>query len=361
MSNGETSSERKIGIMIVDDSATARLLLKSIFEEAGFKVVGEASNGRNALRMLKTVTPDIITMDLMMPDMDGYKVTRQILKTMPIPIIIVSSWSNNHERGLKALEAGALAMVEKPGGMESPRFETIKKNLIKTVRDMAEVKVVGRRSFGDFFSLKKAKKTIRLKAPAASKPLYLDETQIIVIGISTGGPPLLVSMLKQLPPDFPLPICIVQHILSQFTDSLVSWLSSQCKMPVEKISEYTSLRAGHIYIAPGGKCVKLRNRLQFVITQPADESKAAPSINDFFDSVNQFYGSGAVAMLMTGMGRDGVDGLRRLSRSRACTIAQSPETCAVSGMPGEAIKANAANLEMTPDEIVKLLLDIRKY
>jgi two-component system, chemotaxis family, protein-glutamate methylesterase/glutaminase len=357
----KTSSDRKIGIMIVDDSATARLLLRSIFEEAGFKVVGEAANGRNAIKLLKTVTPDIITMDLMMPDMDGFKVTRQILKSMPVPIIIVSSWSDNHERGLKALEAGALAIVEKPGAPESPRYESMKKNLLQTAQDMSEVKVVARRSISDLFSFKNAKKTIRLKPPVRRKPIVLDETEIAVIGISTGGPPLLVSMLKQLPADFPLPICIVQHILGQFTDSLVSWLSSQCKMPVEKISEYTSMRAGHIYIAPGGRCVKLRNRLQFVITAPLSDTKPAPSINDFFDSVNQFYGSAVVAMLMTGMGRDGVDGLKRLSRARACTIAQSPETCAVAGMPSEAIKANAAKLELTPDEIVKFLMDVRRF
>jgi len=218
-------------------------------------------------------------------------------------------------------------------------------NLVNLVRNMAKVKVFKRHD------LQKYKKSA-LVAPETSAVV---NCEIAAIGISTGGPPILAGMLKMLPSSLPFPICIIQHIPKGFSDSLIGWLGKVSLLPVVSMADGDTLKPGTVYVAPGGSIASLKTSKTFSIVPETKINMPSPSVDVFFDSMNEFYGAKALAVLMSGMGRDGAQGLLHLCNSGAETVVQDRESSVVYGMPEEALKLKAAKHVMTPDDIVDFI------
>jgi two-component system chemotaxis response regulator CheB len=336
-----------IRVLIVDDSATAAQLLCSLFAaDPAFSVIGIASNGSDALDMVARLKPSIISMDVNMPDMDGFEVTRQIMSTQPTPIVIVSADESPGQVSMsfQALEAGALAAIAKPRLNSQVALNNLREELLFTFKAMAEIKLV-RRTQRTTHSIKS---DIKPKT-TGSQP------QIVVIGASTGGPQVLQAILQAIPASFSLPIVIVQHISPGFTNGLAHWLSHSCSLPIHVISEHQPLLGGNIYIAPEEIHLELSSDKRFKFYLGEKEHGVSPSVSHFFRSVAKVYHSAVIGILLSGMGRDGAAELKLLRDLGATTIAQDKESSVVHGMPGEAIRLGGASYILPASAIAATL------
>jgi two-component system chemotaxis response regulator CheB len=342
-----------INVLVVEDSPVARELLKHILSsDPEIKVIGTANNGLEAIEFLKRGKPDVVTMDIIMPKMDGYEATRRIMETDPIPIVIVSASLVREEvdRTWRAVEAGAVAVLEKPSytDMGNPNGNAAK--LIETVKNMSQVKVVRRRK-------KSAETTVPKHAEVAPEPRpETARVKVVAIGASTGGPQALQHILSQLPKDFRTPILIVQHITRGFTDGFVDWMNGSCCLPVRLATDGEPLASGTVYVAPDDRHTKIgRNgRIRLSTDEPVNGIR--PSVSSLFRSVAEVLGPDAVGVLLTGMGRDGAAELKLMRDRGAVTIAQDMESCVIYGMPGEAAKMGAAKYLLPPEKIAEMLL-----
>lgn len=342
--------KKLIKVLVVEDSPVVRdFLIYILTSDPDIRVVGTASNGEEAIDAVKRYRPDVITMDIHMPKMDGLEATRRIMETEPVPIVIVSGSidSNENTKTFRAMEAGALALLRRPDGIGQLNYEANARGLLQTVKLMSEVKVVRRWS-------QKRHDAVLLPNKPASTPSEIP-TRIIALGASTGGPPVLQTILAMLPKDFPLPVLIVQHMTSGFTVPFVEWLAQTSVLPVHVARHGEFILPGHVYIAPDECQMKVDHAGKIVLTKDAPENGMRPSVSYLFRSLAAVYGGKAVACLLTGMGRDGADELRLLKDKGAVTIAQNMESSVVHGMPGEAIKLDAAAYILAPDRIAGVL------
>jgi two-component system chemotaxis response regulator CheB len=288
------------------------------------------------LQFLVDKSPDVILMDIEMPEMDGFETTRQIMETRPVPIIICSGSTNPGETitTFRLMEAGAVACVEKPLNPQHKDYEARAAHLLQTVKLMSEVKVVRRWS--------------RLRreaaAPTPSKPPKRAGGQIAAIGIgaSTGGPLVLQTILGGLPKDFQVPLLIVQHIAPGFLSGLVDWLNQTTGVKVHIAAHGAAILPGHAYLAPDDMNMAIHGRGQIALSKDEPQGGLRPSVSYLFRSLTRCCGPDAVGVLLTGMGKDGADELKRLKESGGVTIAQDRESSVVHGMPGEAIALGAA-------------------
>jgi two-component system chemotaxis response regulator CheB len=342
-----------IKVLVVEDSPVVREFLVHILgSDPGIRVVGSASNGEEALEAVKHYRPDIITMDIHMPKMDGLEATRRIMETDPTPIVIVSGSTDPHENTttFRAMEAGALAVLARPTGIGHPDHETTARELVQTVKLMSEVKLVRRWPQ----TRREPVSPATAKAPRGEAA----KVKVIAIGASTGGPPVLQTILAMLPRDFPLPVLIVQHMASGFITSFVEWLAQSSGLPVHVAMHGELMLPGHVYVAPDECQMKVEHGGKIVLTKDEPENGLRPSVSYLFRSLAAVYGGDAVAGLLTGMGRDGAEELRLLKEKGAVTFAQDKDSSVVHGMPGEAIKLDAATFILAPDKIAAVLTDL---
>jgi len=347
-----------INVLIVDDSLTTREYLKYIIErDPDLRLAGEAKTGDEAVRQVAAERPDVVIMDIQMPGMDGYKATREIMGTHPLPIIMHSSLvaPEKTENIFKAMQAGAVAVAQKPPGLSSPGSKPLVDKLLRTVKLMAEVKVVKR--------LPPKKKT-----PSARPVERLLNTKnltgigIIAIGASTGGPPVIQRILKELPQEFPVPIAIVQHIATGFLQGMLEWLSKETRLRLKIAYTGDSLVAGQVYFAPENANMGISKNGRILISYFRDQDPAPLNrpITHLFNSVAAFHGPHAIGILLTGMGNDGAAGLRQMVLGGAQTLVQDRETATVFGMPAEALKLDAVQYVLSPAEIAKFLKGLSK-
>ncbi|MDP1952385.1 MAG: chemotaxis-specific protein-glutamate methyltransferase CheB [Betaproteobacteria bacterium] len=339
-----------IKVLVAEDSPVVREFLVYILgSDPDIRVVGTANNGEEALDAVKRYRPDVITMDIHMPKMDGLEATRRIMETDPTPIVIVSGSTDPHETAttFRAMEAGALAVLGRPAGIGHPDHETTAKELVQTVKLMAEVRVVRR------WPQTRREPVL----PPAAKALVgrAAKVKVIAIGASTGGPPVLQTILAMLPKDFPLPVLIVQHMASGFIHGFVEWLAQSASLPVHVAMHGEYLVPGHVYVAPDECQMKVAHGGTIVLTKDGPENGLRPSVSYLFRSLAEVYGGEAAAGLLTGMGRDGAEELRLLKEKGATTFAQDKDSSVVHGMPGEAIKLDAATFILAPDKIAAVL------
>ena len=325
-------------VLLADDSATARQALKYIILQADdMEVVGEAFNGRQAVEMTEALRPDVILMDIVMPEMDGLEATSEIMQRTPTPIVVVSSTVDGPETktAFQAIRAGALTVLPKPVGIGSSDYPKQSRNLQNTVKAMAGVSVIHHRKYHSARP--------QAIAPADLTPVNISGSspEIVAIVASTGGPGALGEIASLLPPDFPLPIVVVQHITPDFLPSMIKWLDMVSLLSVSIANEGDSPKPGNIYLAPGNMHLSLNSRRRFHLV---DDIKAryTPSGDVMLKSVAQQYGANAIGVVLTGMGDDGAEGLRAMYHAGAYTIAQDEATSAVFGMPRAAIEAGAA-------------------
>jgi two-component system chemotaxis response regulator CheB len=343
-----------IKVLIVEDSPVVREFLVHILgSDPDIRVAGTANNGEEALDAVKRYRPDVITMDIHMPKMDGLEATRRIMETHPTPIVIVSGSADPRENmtAFSAMEAGALAALRRPAGIGHPDHEDTTRELVQTVKLMAEVKVVRR---WPQTRREPALPPVRLAAGETAK------IKVIAIGASTGGPPVLQTILAMLPRNLPVPVLIVQHMATGFITAFVEWLAQSSGLPVHVAAHGEYLVPGHAYVAPDEFQMKVEHGGRVVLTRDDPESGLRPSVSYLFRSLAEVYGGGVVAGLLTGMGRDGAAELRLLKEKGAVTFAQDKDSSVVHGMPGEAIRLDAATFILAPDKIAAVLTDLAR-
>lgn len=347
-----------VRVLIVEDSYVSRELLKYIFtKDGGIEVIGMVGRGEDAIQFLESMKPDkpdVITMDIEMPGLDGFTTTRRIMETRPVPIVIISVGFQypSAEKTFKAMQAGAVAAVGKPPAPTHPDFAAKIREITSLIKSMAKVPVVRRY----------AKIPQPATAPAIDKTVIQksEDYQIVVIGASTGGPPVLQTILSRLPKPFPIPIVIVQHIASGFAPSLAEWLSNTCGMKVILAEDTAQAQPGVAYIAPHQTHTTIASGGIFKLIPPQENEILVPAVNPLFQTAAQTLGSACIGVLLTGMGRDGAEGLLALKNAGALTIIQDKATSIVYGMPKEAEKLGAAQLILPPEEIAAVLEEIGK-
>ncbi len=338
-------------VLIVDDSATSREVLRAILcEEAGFNVVGFAKDGREAVEKAKELHPDVITMDINMPVMNGLEATREIMIETPTPIVIVSASTRvkEIEASMEALGAGALAILLKPSGPHSPQHAAMAKEIVSTVKAMAGVLVIRRRR-----RVTPQGSTSLVKEPAATP--QRPKIKAVSILSSTGGPPALAKVLGALPSDFPIPILLVQHMVPSFVAGFASWLDSVVPIRVCLACDQARIEGSCVYVAAAGSHlgVSRGSRIRLSDDPPIDGFQ--PAGTHLFASVAQEYRHECVGVIMTGMGRDGVDGLQRIHDAGGTTIAQDEASSVVFGMAKVAIEQKIISSVLPLDQIGKHL------
>jgi len=336
-------------ILVVDDSPVARNLLKEILSsEPDFEVVGEALNGVDAVGMVQELKPDIVTMDVQMPRMNGYAATREIMTTHPTPIVVVSGSMGQEdvEKSMQSLDAGALTVVGKPPSPTSPQFEEQCAVLVSTLRTMAAVKVIRRHRSRDSVELPREDLSVQVD----SSPLSI-RPRLVTIAASTGGPQALRTILETLPVSFPVPIVIVQHISAGFTQGLIDWLNGATAIKVTTATAGQKLQAGVAYIAPEETHCGVTADGSVMLIDRAPVGGFRPSATVLFESASREFGNSHLAVILTGMGSDGVDGLKSVRQTGGAVIAQDEASCVVYGMPKATIDAGLANAVIPLDAI----------
>jgi two-component system chemotaxis response regulator CheB len=345
--------QRKVKVLIVEDSPTARALLVHLLAaDPQIDVLGTAGNAVEALAFLDRQKPDVITVDINMPGMDGFELTRRIMASRPVPIIILSAtWRRDETTTiLKVLETGAVAFLDKPRGADGQGPQA--RELLETVKTMAGVKLVRRRATPAAAEPKTgAAPPVEPPPPGAPPP----EIQLVAIGASTGGPLVLQTILGRLAKDFPVPVLIVLHIAEGFLPGFVGWLEETTHFPCRIAQPGDRPLPGHAYLAPDNFHMGLARDGRIELSRDEPQAGLRPSVAHLFQSVADLFGAHVAGILLTGMGRDGAQELKLLRDRGALTMAQDRESSVVFGMPGEAVRLRAAAYVLDPERIAATL------
>ncbi|HSW16288.1 MAG TPA: chemotaxis-specific protein-glutamate methyltransferase CheB [Ramlibacter sp.] len=343
----------KINVLVAEGVLSTRQMLVRLLEsDPAIRVAGAVADGQAAIDFIARHKIDVLLMDVNMPLADGVEATRRIMETRPLPIVVCSATSRVHDTAIafRALEAGAIACIEKPLSRDDADYEARAGHLLETVKLMSEVKVVRRTGRPAFGATRGAR---ALSAATAPTP-----PRLIGIGASTGGPPVLQTILAALPPDFPAPVLVVQHIAPGFLAPLVTWLGDTTGMTV-RIASYGVLPLpGHVYLAPDDHHMGLSREGRIILSREASEHHVRPAVSFLFRALAQSCGADAVGVLLTGMGRDGAAELKLMRDAGAATIAQDAKSSVVHGMPGAAIALGGASQVLPANRIAAALTSL---
>lgn len=344
-----SNNSKKTKVLIVDDSHMCRrILIQILSRDPSFEIVAEASNGEEAVKYASILNPDVISMDMIMPVMDGLEATKIIMQNTPIPIVIASSVykSSNIHLAIKELEAGAVAIIPKPGAPGTQDYENSSAKYRHLLKTMSKVKVIKRKS---------------RYIPAASHASIPNtcnipsKVDLIAIGASAGGPEALKIILKTIYHPVKAPIIVAQHMDWHFTEGYAGWLDEMFISKIKTAEDGEPLKSGVIYITPGNKHLEITSSGTIHLKDPISNKEKwngyIPSINIFFHSLKNYTPSSTVALLLSGMGKDGAEGLYELKKAGAYTMIQNKESSLIYGMPAEAEKLDAACRIMSPEEI----------
>lgn len=344
----------KIRVLVVEDSLTARKHLVEVLRaDPELEVAGEAEDGKRAIELCRTLRPDVITLDMMLPLMSGVEVTEYLMAYSPTPILIVSSSTNRGElfKTYDALAAGAVDVFEKPTGNDPDGVW--ERDLVSKVKIVSRIRVIThiRGKLGSSGRPPADPVGVAIRDSATRK-------SIIAIGGSTGGPAAIVEILRGLPPGFPIPILLVIHIGDLFSAAFAEWLDGQSKLPVRYARDGETLPAlgqAGVVMAPSGlHLVVQRGKLR--LSSDRERNSCRPSVDVLFESLAKELGGETAACLLTGMGRDGAAGLLALRHAGALTIAQDEASSVVFGMPGEAVGIGAVDRVLPLDQIAAALI-----
>ncbi|HEX7479358.1 MAG TPA: chemotaxis-specific protein-glutamate methyltransferase CheB [Polyangiales bacterium] len=343
----------KIRVLVVEDSLTVRKrLLEVLAADPDIEIVGEADDGKRGIELCQQLRPDVVTLDMMLPIMSGLAATEFIMAYCPTPILIVSASTNRGElfKTYEALAAGALDVLDKPLGNELD--DAWEQKLVSTVKLISRLKVITH-----------LRARLGPRGQPAAGPVPIEASQregrlrAVAIGVSTGGPAALIEILRGLPQGFPLPILLVIHIGKLFAPAFAEWLDGQSPVRVSYVRDgdpLPALGAGRVLVAPPDSHLVLQKGKLRLTQDPARHS-CRPSVDVLFASLAQELGVSSAACLLTGMGKDGAEGLLAIRRAGGRTIAQDEATSVVFGMPREAILLGAAE-QILPLEKIALVL-----
>jgi len=351
------AGKRRIRVFIVDDSAVARMGMRRLLaHDPDFEVVGEAVNGARALRDIPGADPDLVLMDVVMPELDGIQTTQVLMSERARPTLIVSDLvGRDAELNFKALEAGALDLVAKPSAREIGDAG-LARSWLRRLKLLAEVPVVTRRRRVEAPEPTAARTPVR---PAPTPSLREPRTiSLVAIGASTGGPPALARILGSFEAPAPWPILVVQHIVPGFTDGLAQWLSATTGLSVEVVRSPTWLERGVVYLAPDGQHLVMRGG-RLGLSDDGPERGHRPSVDVLSHSIAlSDHGRSCAAVLLTGMGEDGARGLGAIRQAGGWTIAQDQASSVVYGMPKAAAERGAACDVVPVDQVAPRLLGL---
>lgn len=343
-----------IRVLLAEDSPTARHHLADMINQSpGMRVVGEARDGEEVLALVEELKPDVVSMDIRMPRMDGLEATRQIMTRNPTPIVVVSALLDaDIHLSFEALEAGALAVVEKPPARHDPSFPDKQRQLVNTLAAMAGVHVVRR---WENLPGRNGTEPSEFAASAPVKP------EVIAIGASAGGPSALSTMLSSLPADLPVPVVVVQHMLDEFVPGLARWLNDGSPLKVRVASDGMILEPGVVHLSSGAAHLTVARRGDGLVARLITAQGAyryRPSVDVLFESVATTCGASAIGMLLTGMGDDGAAGLLAMRQAGGRTFAQDKSSCTVFGMPAAAIELGAVEQVLPLNRLSNVILKL---
>jgi two-component system chemotaxis response regulator CheB len=350
-------TDNPIRVLLAEDSPTARHHLTQVINEMpGLKVIGEARDGVEALELVPLLKPDVVSMDIRMPKLDGLEATRRIMAQHPTPIVVVSGLLDEEiDLSFQALQAGALAVVPKPPSRDKPTFSDQQRHLANTLVAMSAVRVIRRWDRVPGLNVNAVESELQVSA-------NLFRPEILAIGASAGGPSALSNLLSQLPEDFPVPVVIVQHMPDEFINGLSRWLADSTTLPVHVAADNLVLKPGSVYFSPGYAHLTLirigESLVTHLIREPGSH-RYQPSVDVLFQSVAQVCGAKGIGVILTGMGDDGAAGLLALRKAGGRTFAQDQATSTVYGMPAAAAERGGVeqvlSLGQLPSAILKLL------
>ncbi len=359
-----------IKVFIAEDSLTVTMILQKIFaSDEDIQVIGTARNGKEAVDKVRMLRPDIVTMDIRMPVMDGFEATKQIMTVCPTPILVISASVGKDDMNIafNAIRAGALDIVEKPKGNLAMDYENIGRDLIKKIKILAGVKV-----FHHVSSAVRPRKAQEVSTPTApareSRPAPRDDVrrkltasrpvEVIAIASSTGGPSALMKILKNVPADLTCAIVVVQHICEGFGQGFVDWLNKECAIHVKTAERGEMLAPGTVYVAPDGFHLLIDPGKIVRLSKSMPVNGLRPCATIMMESVAKNIGAGTIGVILTGMGRDGADGMKSIKESGGVTLAQNQETCVVYGMPKEAIELGVVDKVLPIDRIAEEMVSV---
>ncbi len=337
-----------IRVLLVEDSQIALIVLKKILNSSPeIEVVGEARSGLEALALIPQVQPDVICTDLYMPKMDGLTFISEVMALYPRPILVisVSVQKDDTHQVFELLNAGALDVFPKPSMGLTIDDELLKQELISKIKVLSGVKV-----------LTKKRKSLEIGNIAALSSNFYPKIKVVVIGASTGGPQALQKLFSRLPSDFPAPIICVQHICLGFLQGLIDWLAKSCQLSIQIAQSGDIPKPGRIYFPAEKQHLELDTQGRFIHSDAPPVVGHRPSVTVTFESVAKFYGKATVGILLTGMGRDGSEGMQAIAQAGGLTVAQDEATCVVFGMPKEAIKLGTVKKVLPIQAIAPMLL-----
>lgn len=349
----------KTRVLIVDDSAYSRQSIKNILEkEQDIKVVGIASNGIEAITCTMKLKPDIITLDVEMPEMDGFSFLRWLMKERPTPVIMVSSRSDS-KTVFKALELGAVDFIAKPSRVASVELQRIQNDLILKLKGIKNMRM-------DRVNVCRNLINKTHENTDAVKDASYHNIEVVAIGSSTGGPAALQIILTRLPSNFPAAILISQHMPKGFTEPFAERLNRLSKIRVKEASDGDSVDYGHALICPGGSHMTVGvedDKVCVALKDSSSSDKYAPSVDIMMASAAKVFGPTAMGVVLTGMGNDGKHGIVEIKEKGGYTIAESESTAVIFGMPNEAIKTGKIDsvlaINEIPGVITKAVMDKR--
>ena len=347
--------DRVLRVVVVDDSAYVRKVVREILSRSPFvEVVGTARDGREALDLVEQLDPDVVTCDLIMPELDGVGFVREQMQRRPVPIIIMSIANETAEAALTALDAGAIDFVQKPTALASEKIFEVSTELIEKVKAAGHIEL---------------KRISRAPAPpvattseTATKIAGNHSVDLVVIGISTGGPQALKRLIPQLPSDFPVPVLMVMHMPVGYTEMYAAKLNELSQLEVKEAAEGDEIKPGRVFLAPAGRHLTVKRESNGKLVAHLDarpfNTLHRPAVDVLFQSVAEVYGHRVLGVVMTGMGSDGKQGAAWIKSQGGLVFTEAESSCVVYGMPSTVVEAGLSDQSVALDDMARAIREV---
>ena len=346
--------DRVLRVVVIDDSAYVRKVVREILSRSPFiEVVGTARDGREALEVVERLEPDVVTCDLIMPELDGVGFVREQMQRRPVPIIIMSVARETAEAALTALDAGAIDFVQKPTALASEKIFEVSAELIEKVKAAGNISL-------NKIPTAPAQEVISVNQPAAVSGSH--SVDLVAIGISTGGPQALKRLIPQLPADFPVPVVMVMHMPVGYTEMYAAKLNEQSRLEVREAAEGDEVKPGRVFLAAAGRHLSFKRKADGKVVTHLDarpfDSLHRPSVDVMFQSAAEVYGNRVLGVVMTGMGSDGKQGAAWIKSQGGLVFTEAESSCVVYGMPCAVVEAGLSDKSIALEDMARAVREV---